>query len=62
MPKVDFAKLCQIEEHISSALKEKAQPLARWLSGKGFDDLEHLGTGAFATVVAPKNNKGGWPR
>lgn len=57
MPKIDFAALCKLEERIHPLVRKEAEALTRCLSGKGFDDLEYLGSGNYATVVAPRNNK-----
>lgn len=57
MSKIDFTELCKREQRIGPAFREEAKAVTRYLNGKGFDDLEYLGSGTFAIVVAPKNNK-----
>lgn len=57
MPVVNFASLCKAESLIAPWVKERAHAISEFLESKGIHDVEYLGSGSFATVVAPKDSK-----
>jgi hypothetical protein len=56
LPKINFEQLCAEGRWAGDFFRTHAKPISEFLESKGFQDLEFVGKGSYAAVVAPKDN------